>query len=255
MKTPIEPRVPDGSPQVDEQRRRLTKGGLAAPIVLGTLLSRPVLGAAPYNCTISGQLSGNVSSHGTPVDCSTLGLSPGFWRQERKEWPNFIYGSGMIDGNFKPIASPTLDGSKESTEGTLFTTAGFANAFKCIEETSTMTVTTGHGKNQKTETVTETVCRIVSYGDPDFSTAGNATLLQVVANGGNDNGLDALGRAAVASLLNAYEFAPDYPLTPQDVVEMFNAVHAGGSYMVNPTTSWDASQVMAYFESLYKSVY
>lgn len=254
MNEPIEPNDQNARPQVDEKRRRLAKGGLAAPIVLGTLLSRPVLGAAPYNCTISGQISGNVSSHGTPVDCGTLGRSPGYWRQPQKDWPNFVYGSGMIDGSFKPIAIPTLDGSKESTEGTLFTSAGFSNAFKCIEKTSSTTVTTGHGKNKKTTTMTETVHQIISEGDPDFSLApGNATLLQVVAYGGNDNKMASLGRAAVASLLNAYEFAPDYPLTPQAVVAMFNAVCTGGEYQINSTTSWDKDQVMAYFESLYNN--
>jgi hypothetical protein len=78
MNTPNEPLAREDQPQVNEQRRRLAKGGLAAPIVVGTLLSRPVLGAAPHNCTISGQLSGNVSTHEQGI-CSTLGVSPATW--------------------------------------------------------------------------------------------------------------------------------------------------------------------------------
>jgi hypothetical protein len=74
MNTPIDPQAQENRPQINEQRRRLTKGGLAAPIVVGALLSRPVLGAAPHNCTISGQLSGNVSTH-TQGDCTLLGKS------------------------------------------------------------------------------------------------------------------------------------------------------------------------------------
>lgn len=232
---------------INEKRRRLAKGGLAAPVVLGTLMSRPVLGAAPYNCTVSGQLSGNTSSHGEPVDCSTLGLSPGYWRQDQKDWPIFIQGEGMIDGSFKPIAVPTLDGSKESAEGTLFTTAGFANALKVIETTTTKTVTTGKGRNKKTATVTETHYELRA----DATTPSAATLLQVVAAEGNDGGLVSLGRAAVATLLNAYKFAPDFPLRPDQVVAMFNAVASGGTYQVNATTSWNRDQVKAYFESLY----
>ena len=76
MNTPIEPNTPDTRPQVNEQRRRLTKGGLAAPVVMGTLLSRPVLGAAPHHCTISGQVSGNMSTHDQSILCSNLGRSP-----------------------------------------------------------------------------------------------------------------------------------------------------------------------------------
>jgi len=105
----------DVRPQVDEQRRRLSKGGLVAPIVLGTLLSRPVLGAAPYNCTMSGQMSGNTSSHGDPVDCSTLGLSPGYYKNH-DAWPApYVYGG--------PAANQCpVDGSatQEATPGTRF---------------------------------------------------------------------------------------------------------------------------------------
>jgi hypothetical protein len=188
MNTPIEPKDQDSLPQIDEQRRRLSKGGLAAPIVLGTLLSRPVLGAAPYNCTISGKLSGNTSSHGKPLPCNTLGRSPGYWgnRAEVKSW-----GSCKRDAKFNTV---------------------FANAY------------------------------------PD------KTLLQVIQSGGGMtlmNNHPALGRAAVASWLNAYHMT-DFPLTQPQVVAMFNAVYAGGKYQVNASTSWDANLVMTYFESLYE---
>ncbi len=53
--------------QPNALRRRLTKGGLAAPIVLASLASKPVLAdpnlGAPWICTLSGQLSGNMSGH------------------------------------------------------------------------------------------------------------------------------------------------------------------------------------------------
>jgi hypothetical protein len=65
MNTPIDPQVQETPPQINEQRRRLAKVGLAAPVVMGTLLSRPVLGAGPFhNCTISGQLLKNTSVNG-----------------------------------------------------------------------------------------------------------------------------------------------------------------------------------------------
>jgi hypothetical protein len=189
-------------------------------------------------------MSGNTSSHGEPVDCSTLGLSPGYWRQDQKVWPAYVYGEGMVDGNFKPIAVPT---GNESDEGTMFTTAGFANALKVIETTTTKSVTTGKGRNKKTETVTETRYELRA----NASTPGNATLLQVVAAEGNDDKLVSLGRAAVATLLNAHKFGTDFPLRYDQVVAMFNAVAGGGTYQVNATTFWNRDQVQAYFESLY----
>ncbi len=46
---------------VDLNRRRLTKTGLATPIVLATLASKNALANPAYRCTISGQLSNNYS--------------------------------------------------------------------------------------------------------------------------------------------------------------------------------------------------
>lgn len=67
-------------PLANPTRRRLTQAGLAAPVVLATLASKNALATTPYNCTVSGQLSGNTSSHGTPVPCTSLGVSPGCWK-------------------------------------------------------------------------------------------------------------------------------------------------------------------------------
>lgn len=58
--------------QIDANRRRLTKAGLAVPAVLGALASRPVLANVPWKCTISGQVSGNMSGHELET-CTTLG--------------------------------------------------------------------------------------------------------------------------------------------------------------------------------------
>lgn len=64
--------------QPNAMRRQLTKGGLAVPVVLASLVSKPVLAdpvlGVPWNCTISGQLSGNVSGHVTAA-CTSLGQS------------------------------------------------------------------------------------------------------------------------------------------------------------------------------------
>lgn len=193
MNTPTQPTDQDKRPQIDQRRRSLAKGALAAPVVLGTLMSRPVLGAAPYHCTISGQISGNISPRpGANTRCDTLGRSPGFWGNRgganRNEWPPF-----SPDALFSSV---------------------FANAYP------------------------------------------ERTLLQVLQTGGGmtqHNNYPALGRAAVASYLNAYHML-NYPLTQMRVVAMFNAVYNGGSYQVSATVFWNAADVMRYFESLYQPV-
>jgi len=199
---------PSGN-QPDTLRRKLVKGGLATPVILATLASKPVLGAAPYNCTISGQISGNTSSHSAPETCSSLGLSPGYWKNH----------TGVGDW---PSISPNA----------AFNTV-FADAYWWVSQNA----------------------NTVELCPPSYQNCtANPSFLQVLqSTAGMRPRLNypALARAAVASLLNAYKFAPNYPLTPTDVVAMFNSVYSGGTYSINPTTSWTADQVMTYFESLY----
>jgi hypothetical protein len=53
----------------DEKRRSIVRGGLAVPVVLGTLASKQALGGgAAYGCSVSGKWSGG-SAHGAPPDC------------------------------------------------------------------------------------------------------------------------------------------------------------------------------------------
>jgi hypothetical protein len=54
------------------------------------------------------------------------------------------------------------------------------------------------------------------------------TLVQVLNLGGG--GLNALGRATVAALLNANSPGVDYDLTTAEVIAAFNAVYPGGDY-------------------------
>jgi hypothetical protein len=57
------------------------------------------------------------------------------------------------------------------------------------------------------------------------------TLLQVLSNGGG--GLDALGRHAVAALLNAANGDVDFGKTTADIIAAFNAVHPGDKAAYN----------------------
>ena len=68
----------------------------------------------------------------------------------------------------------------------------------------------------------------------------------------------AFARAAIASLLNSLKFAPDYPLSPDQVQKLFNATCNGGTIAlstvfpgISGTTAWGMSHVKDYFESLY----
>ena len=204
MNTQIDPQAQEIRPQINQQRRRLAKAGLAAPVVIGTLLSRPVLAEAPHHCTISGQMSGNASPRlGDNVECNTLGVSPTTWATKTSTLVN---------------------------KDALFTAAGFVDTY--WKRTSNS--------------------RIIK---PSSTTGTVATLQEVLANTETTNASFKpenlpLGRAAVASYLNAIEYAPNYPLSTTQVATMFNSVIGGGVY--DPSgVNWTATQVQTYFESLY----
>lgn len=220
-----------GQPAVNAGRRRFARAGAAAPVVLGTLASQPVLATGggatkpPYHCTISGQMSGNLSRKPDSTDCKTVGRSPGYWKNHA--WPAGVKGSLPASGSCTMAQGTSL--------GTLFS-ATFRHAFS--RKTA----------NDK--------CVIYDMRQRAFNStaSSSASMLEVLNYGGglNEKNLKALGRSAVASWLNAHEFGLAYPLTAVKVVEMFNAVApTGGKYRVNASTQWDADQVQTYFQSLY----
>lgn len=66
-----------------------------------------------------------------------------------------------------------------------------------------------------------------------------------------------LGREVLAAYISASDPErghPNYPLTPSQVVALFNATAPlGGTYAVSETESWDAGQVIQYLNSLHTS--
>jgi len=229
--SPGAPSKPDVVSSKLAARRKLTRAGLATPVVLGTLVSKPVLGQAPYNCTISGQVSGNVSSPGN-ADCSVLGRSPSDWLLTTT-WPA---NSGLVRGD---LPNDQCNYTGHLVQGTLFSST-FAEAFRISE--------TGQGNDQ--------ACSVFAYDQPgyDVATGGSATMLQVLNSASDVFDGKHLGRAIVASLLNAYEFTGTYPLTPTLVVNIFNQVRAQGYFVVNSSVPWDRRRVIEYLESLWGSI-
>jgi hypothetical protein len=173
---------------VNDARRRFTKTGLGAGAVIATLASQPVLGAVPYNCTISGHASGNVSTHG-PVGNCQIGLSPGYWKNHTSDWP-----------------APFTPSQRFKDAG------GVSNALLNIASTT------------------------------------GQTLLQVLDLGGG--GTTALARHVVGALLNAQQFAPNFPLSVAQVKAIWNEVVNTGQYQVNATVIWTVDDVTNYLSSL-----
>lgn len=227
---------PNQSP-VDETRRRLAKAGLAAPAVLGVLASRPVLGAAPHHCTPSGHISGFASPPpGGATPCSTLGHGPGHYASGTGTWPDgAVPNSYFMNNNTKPRLFKNAPAGLGKFHGV---PALFADAYQ-RRRTS----------NNKTEDAT--VWDVLA-GQPINSNNGLPLAGWVLeAKSGFDPDIT-LGAEAVAAVMNAIAFAPNFPVTPQQAVEMFNkVVVSGGLYQVTSTHDWNAAEVKAYWQTLH----
>jgi hypothetical protein len=203
-----------GAP-VSLSRRRFARG--AAPVLLGTLASKPVLGAE-YICTLSGHTSGNASAHLTEgVNCA-VGFGESHWLNSATTWP-----SDFTKGGVNPQCSPTGN-------ATLFNGFPTAGTPKLDPKFFVQKVSD--------------VCTLGTSGTA-------ASMLQVLSSTGSDP-LSRLGRATVVSLLNVNSPAITYPVTQARIIEMFNAVKDGANYKVEGA-NLELTQlgVIEYLEKLY----
>lgn len=217
--------------QPDLSRRSFARAGLSGTVVLGSLASKPVLGAE-YICTVSGHTSGNASAHDTRVDCD-VGDGVKFWLHA-DPWP-FPYKKGAL-----PKAVAGTDSCTFTPEqGTVFN--GLTVDGRKLQDTFYYrSATNGCG------------VRLAPAGGAGTSLAKRqASLYQVLASTQTSE-VFRLGRATVVSLLNAAKYGTTYPVSAGRVIEMFNAVVDGGSYHVaGANLSLTRKGVIDYLEKLY----
>ena len=220
-------------PPVDQTRRRLAKTGLAAPAVLGVLSSRPVLGGPLHHCTPSGHISGFTSPnpHATPP-CSSLGRPVSYYRASLANWPGgrpgpFLEGSGL------PRLFRSAPGSRADK-------LRFADAYRvrrlsdnAVQIATLWDVLAGCNANESSPSgacINGWVLEARSHFNPDIT----------------------LGAEAITAAMNALTGYPgSFPISIQQVVEMFNkVVIIGGLYQVTSTHWWNAAEVKFYWQSL-----
>jgi len=190
---------------------------VAAPIVLATLASKPVLGAA-HNCTISGQVSGNVSTH-AQGDCTMLGTAPTGWFLPAS-WPQCTYFFTDCSTGHPVAADARLFNASPEGGGLPKFVDAYNNSVSSAASVYEVLIGTG-----------------ITPKGPFVASAE-------------------LGREAVAALLSSLDPTkgyPSYPVSPADVIYMFNSVAtAGGTYTPYPgATPWDAVNVLNYFKMLH----
>ncbi len=222
-------------PPVDEGRRRLAKAGLAAPAVLGMLASRPVLANQFHHCTPSGHISGFASPNPNAAACNTLGRSPSYYAAGPSTWPD-----GNVNGSFFINNSGGVRLFKNSPQklgsfhGAL---VRFADAYQ--------------RRNTTNGNINDATVWDVLKGFP-VNASGNPINNQILEARSGFNTDLTLGAEAVAAVMNALLYAPQFPITPQQAVEMFNkVVVSGGLYQVTSTNDWDAAEIKFYWQSLH----
>jgi hypothetical protein len=203
-----------GEERVHVSRRRFARAGLSSSVVLGSLVSKPVLGQVAYRCTVSGQLSGNVSAPREPNATCNKGSSPTAW--VNNTWPTSPMSAtpALVKGEL-PKSNCKFDGG-QNVKGTAF------NGFVSASGAPALMAKFFYDESS-------TLCAVTTS-----DTTLTASLLQVLANPNGSGDIYELGRVTVASLLNAYTVA-NYPVTAKRISEMFNAVCNGGSYAVAGT--------------------
>jgi hypothetical protein len=176
---------------VDLTRRRLAKGSLAAPIVLATLTSKNVLAAAPYQCTISGQLSGNASPNG-PADstqCNMLGLG-----ESARE--------GTISNAPHNLGSRTL------------ADLSLTSAYNYKNDQGTGTIVTAATNGSQPATIFEMLTCAAPSNPPNFDYAKKALVLYLNAEDPNFMQYYPLTTAQARVIFNTIVAGADYPGPP-----------------------------------------
>lgn len=220
----------DPSAPSDPGRRRFTRGGLAAPVLLGTLASKPILGQAGVQCTVTGNMSGNTSVRGTQPACSQSGASSTSWLNNMS-WPAPLTRGQLTNSNpdIQAASGTVFDGwILQGATNSYTTSAIFSQT-----STTTSSATLANAFKVKNGTAKATMLQVLMPAALPTATAGNP-----------------LGIAVVTSLLNAFS-RPNYPVSAVQIIAMFNAVSGGGNYMVGGVTPWNQARVLQYLQSLY----
>lgn len=211
---------------IDPKRRQLTKAGLAAPAVLGTLASKKVLAEAPWNCTVSGQISGNISRPGD-VPCSSVGSGFSAYAANGSNWPPTCRYYFSPTGNSCNFNSPLSFNQTPNDP----LTSRFSDVFRMPQ---------GQGSGN---TRVATILEVYNNASGLTSINGNISI--------------EFGREAILALLNAYKNPTSntngFPLSPAEVVMMFNAIAATNSYNtgIPGAAPWNGQTVLAYWKLLH----
>lgn len=242
----VESRLPES--QERALRRSLLKVGVGMGTVVMARQAKSTMGV-PYHCTMSGQISGNVSTHNGSESCQ-IGLSPGYWQQPKRfgNWPAGLTSPAIyqkVNGSwvlYTDANVPSLADIKDTSK------------FKVVSFSSGGTSYSGRLGTTLKDALGTTVG---IKGITGLAASNRAvSLWELLAYGEDaDAFLQPIGQFArhiAAAVLNAKTYA-NYPVSITQLRAMWDAVTGGGTsttgtYSPMSGVNWTASQINSYLD-------
>lgn len=239
------------TPQETALRRSLLKAGFG---VGGVLMARQAKSTfdTPYQCTLSGQMSGNVSRNdGTTPNCR-IGLSPGFWQQCSRFTTDWVVTPPKIckkvNGNWRVYTSTTPPAFPEIKD---------TSKWKVSDTVSVSGSTVACTLGATLSSVLGTTVGLTGIPDLGGSTTRQVSLWELVAYGNNSSAfpqpIGQFARHIAAAVLNAKAYPTTYPITMSQLRAIWDAITGGGTSTSGQYqlmgTGLDAGQIQDYLNT------
>ena len=215
------------TPQETALRRSLLKAGFG---VGGVLMARQAKSTfeTPYQCTLSGQMSGNVSRNdGTTPNCK-IGLSPGYWQQCSRFTTDWKVTAPKIckkvNGSWRVYTRTNPPKFSEITNTELFKVSGTV-----MVSGSPVECTLG----ATLASVLGTAVGLTGIPGLADGSSRQVSLWELVAYGEDQTAfpqqIGQFARHIAAGVLNAKAYPGTYPITIPQLRAIWDAITGGGT--------------------------
>lgn len=208
-------------PTIDLSRRRVAKLGLLSAPIMSTLSGKPAMALyAKNNCTVSGNISGNMSDNAHSVDpCENYlgGKTPGYWKQHPEKWDkcgelNLYQPGTCYTETTDEEGSTDPDSSKKQKTGKGGGMDSFASGCQIYNDDGTKFHDFFGGQRQE-------------FFDETDNMFKSFTMMQTLHQQGNQDHYK-LDAHTIAALLNAECYGRDvYGYSPDEVIALYNEFH------------------------------
>lgn len=221
------------TPQETALRRSLLKAGFG---VGGVLMARQAKSTfeTPYQCTLSGQMSGNVSRNdGTTPNCK-IGLSPGFWQQPSRFTTDWAVTAPKICKKVTPKYGNSYWIIYDGASPPDFPAIRLTSAWKVSGTVSVSGSTVECSLGSTLSSVLGTTVGLKGIAQLGGTGTREVSIWELVAYGNNSEAfpqqpIGNFARHIAAAVLNAKAYPATYPITILQLRAIWDAITGGGT--------------------------